>query len=140
MPTHIGSALLSRRSHVHLWPSGVRPARPWSANAPRWAARAGCGVLLLATLPVTVPAAAAVLATSAGPLLTRSGRIGPDGRLVFLRQFRTTYRHEIGHGAPRRSRRTTPVGWVLRRSGIARLPRLLDVWQGRIGLAAALRA
>ena len=140
MPTPIGSALLSGPNHVHPRPKAARLIPQWSADAPRWAARAGCGVFLLAAVPVMVPAAAAVLATSAGSLLTRSGRIGPDGRLVFLRQFRTTYRHEIGHGASRRSRRTTPVGWVLRRSGIARLPRLLDVWQGKIGLAAALRA
>ena len=98
-------------------------------------------MLLLAALPMMVAAAAAVLATSAGPTLTRSGHIGTDGRIVFLRQFRTTYRHEIGHGAlPGCSRGTTPVGWVLRRSGIARLPVLLDVWQGKIGLAAAFRA
>ena len=73
-------------------------------------------------------------------MLTRSGHIGRDGRLVFLRQFRTTYRHAVEHGAPGRSRGTTPVGWLLRRSGIARLPMLADVWQGKIGLAAALRA
>jgi lipopolysaccharide/colanic/teichoic acid biosynthesis glycosyltransferase len=98
-------------------------------------------VLLLAALPVMILAAVAVLATSAGPMLTRSGRIGPDGRVVFLRQFRTTYRHENGHGAlPGRSRAVTPVGWVLQRSGIARLPMLADVWEGKIGLAAALRA
>jgi lipopolysaccharide/colanic/teichoic acid biosynthesis glycosyltransferase len=140
MSMHLGSALPSERNRAFLRPSAAGPARSWLADAPRWAARAGCGVLLLAALPVMVPAAAAVLATSAGPTLTRLGRISPDGRVVFLRQFRTTYRHEIGHGAPSRFRRTTPVGWVLRQSGIARLPMLLDVWQGKIGLVAALRA
>ncbi len=140
MAKHLGSTLSLGRNRAYLGPSAAGPALPWLADAPRWAARAGCGMLLLAALPVMVPAAAAVLATSAGPTFTRSGRIGPDGRIVFLRQFRTTYRHEIGHGAPSRTRRTTPVGWVLRRSGIARLPMLLDVWDGKIGLAAALRA
>ncbi len=140
MAMHLGSTLSLGRNRAYLRPNTAGPARSWLADAPRWAARAGCGVLLLAALPVMAPAAAAVLATSAGPTLTRLGRIGPDGRVVFLRQFRTTYRHEIGHGAPSRSRRTTPVGWVLRRSGIARLPTLLDVWQGKVGLAAALRA
>ena len=141
MAMHLGSTLSLGRNRAHLRPSAAGPAPSWLADAPRWAARAGCGALLLAMLPVMVPAGAAVLATSAGPMLTRSGRIGPDGRIVFLRQFRTTYRHEIGHGALLgRSRRTTPVGWVLRRSGIARLPMLADVWQGKIGLAAALRA
>ena len=141
MAMHLGSTLPLGRNRADLRPGADGPARSWLADAPRWAARAGCGVLLLAALPVMAPAAAAVLATSAGPTLTRSGRIGPDGRVVFLRQFRTTYRHQIGHGAlPSRSRRTTPVGWVLRRSGIARLPMLLDVWQGKIGFMAALRA
>jgi len=141
MSMHTGSALPSGQNRAYLPLSEARPARPWLAAAPGWAARAGCAVLLLAALPVMALAAVAVLATSAGPTLTRLGRIGPDGRVVFLRQFRTTYRHEIGHGAlPSRSRRTTPVGWVLRRSGIARLPMLLDVWDGKVGLAAALRA
>lgn len=140
MSMHLGSALPSRRNRVCLRPA-ARPGRPWFAAAPGWAARVGCAALLLAALPLMALAAVAVLATSAGPTLTRLGRIGPDGRVVFLRQFRTTYRHEIGHGAlPSRSRRTTPVGWVLRRSGIARLPMLLDVWGGKVGLAAALRA
>ncbi len=141
MSMHIGSALLSGRNRAYLPRSEARPAQSWFTGALGWAARAGYAMLLLAALPVMALAAVAVLATSAGPTLTRLGRIGPDGQVVFLRQFRTTYRHEIGHGAlPRRSRRTTPVGWVLRRSGIARLPMLLDVWDGKIGLAAALRA
>ena len=141
MSMHIGSALPSERNRAYLPLKEARPARPWLAAAPRWAARAGCAMLLLAMLPVMALAAAAVLATSAGPTLTRLGRIGPDGRVVFLRQFRTTYRHEFGHGVlPSRSRRTTPVGWVLRWSGAVRLPMLLDVWDGKIGLAAALRA
>ncbi len=140
MSMHLGSALPSERNRAFLRPAAGL-ARWRFAAAPGWAARAGCAMLLLAALPVMALAAVAVLATSAGPTLTRLGRIGPDGRVVFLRQFRTTYRHEIGHGAlPSRSRRTTPVGWVLRRSGIARLPMLLDVWQGKVGLAAALRA
>ena len=139
MSMHLGSALPSGRNRADLRPAAGL-ARWWLAAAPGWAARAGCAMLLLAVLPLLALATVAVLATSAGPTLTLSGRIGPDRRLVFLRQFRTTYRHEIGNWAPGRSRSTTPVGWVLRRSRIARLPMLLDVWQGKIGLAAALRA
>ena len=145
MSMHLGSTLsLGRRASLRPRAAGLGGAGlggAWLANAPGWAARAGCGLLLLAALPVMVPAAAAVLATSAGPILTRSGKIGPDGRVVFLRQFRTTYRHQMGHGVlPSRSRGVTPVGWVLRRSGIARLPMLADVCGGKIGLVAALRA
>ncbi len=138
MSMHIGSALSPGR-RTHRQPSATRPAQPWSADVPR-AARAGCAVLLLVTSPVMVLAAVAVLATSAGPTLTRSARIGPDGRVVVLRQFRTTYRPAGGHGALPDPGGITPVGRVLRWSRIARLPMLADVWQGKIGLAAALRA
>ena len=139
MSMHIGSALPSGPSRAALLRGAAR-SRPWPAKASGWAARAGCGALLLAALPVMVLAAVAVLATSAGPTLTRSGHLGPEGRLVFLRQFRTTYRRDIeDEASPGRSCGVTPVGSVLRRSGIARLPVLLDVWQGRIGLAAAFR-
>ncbi len=132
MSMHIGPALPTGRDRASPPPDGA---------APGWAARAGCAALLLVALPVMALAAVAVLATSAGPAFTLLGRIGPDGRVVFLRQFRTAYRHEIGQGAwPGRSRRLTPVGRVLRQTGVARLPMLLDVWDGKIGLLAALRA
>lgn len=138
MSIPIGPSLFPGRNHVELRPRAIGPARPWLASLPGWAARAGCAALLLAASPVMAVAAVGVLATSAGPMLTRSGRIGPDGRVVFLRQFRTTYRHEIGHGILPGPRGVTPVGWVLRQSGIARLPMLADVWEGKVGWAALI--
>ena len=135
MSVHLGSALSSRRNRIFSRPA----ARLWFVIAPRGAARAGCA-MLLGALPV-MALVAAVLATSTGPTLTRLGRIGPDGRVIFLWQFRTIYRYGMGHGAlPGRSRRTTPVGWALQRSRRARLPALLDVWRGKTYAAVIIGA
>ena len=106
----------------------TRPYQPSAAVT----ARAACALLLVTMLPVLVLASLAVLLTSPGPVTVRSAGIADGGRVVLLRQFRTTY----GDGRPRA---VTPVGLFLRRSGIARLPILADVWAGRIGLGDALR-
>jgi len=141
MSPHIRPPLLSGRSDAGWEPSTASTARLRTMKEPLWAVRTSCATLLLFTLPVMVLAGIAVLATSPGPLLTWSASIGPDRRVVVLRRFRTTYGHGGGHGAvPDRPRGFTPVGWFLRQSGIARLPRLVDVWSGKIGLAAALRS
>ncbi len=112
-------------------------ARSLATAAPaRVLDRVACVALALLLMPMLLPLACAVLLTSPGPLTTRSARIGADGRLVFLRHFRTTYRRDCEQ-APHAG--TTPVGWVLQRSGMAYLPVLVDVWAGKIRLADAVR-
>lgn len=79
------------------------------------------------------------MVTSAGPVITRLPSIGADGRLVYLRQFRTTYRDGGEQDVSASSGKVTPVGRLLRLSGIAGLPMLADGWMGKIGLRAATR-
>jgi len=101
--------------------------------------RAGCLLLMLLTLPVIVLAGIAVLLTSTGPVTARSVAIGANGQTAFLRHFRTTYRYDHERAAVEGHRfGITPVGWLLRRTRIARLPALADVWAGRIGLGDAI--
>lgn len=104
--------------------------------------RAGCLLLLTLALPVMILAAAAVALTSPGPVTVRNASMAAEGRLVFLSQFRTTYCHPGDGGARENghSRAVTPVGKILRLSGIVRLPVLTDIWAGRIGLRHAFRA
>ncbi len=79
------------------------------------------------------------MVTSAGPTITHLPSLGSDGRIIFLRQFRTTYRDGGEQDIPASSGKVTPVGRFLRLSGIARLPMLADGWIGKIGLRAASR-
>ena len=102
-----------------------------------WTVRVACTFALLATFPVVLLAGLAVITTSAGPTIIRLPSIDADGRVVFLRQFRTTYRDGGKQDSPASSGKVTPVGRFLRRSGIARLPMLADGWMGKVGLRTA---
>ncbi len=121
--------------------TGRRTTRRLAMHAPGLLDLGGCALLLTITLPVMVLAGLAVFASSSGPVTTYSAVIDADGRTVFLHHFRTTYRYGRERSSLNgRTRGVTPVGWLLRLSGIARLPVLTDVWAGKIGLADALRS
>jgi lipopolysaccharide/colanic/teichoic acid biosynthesis glycosyltransferase len=73
---------------------------------------------------------------SAAPVLTRSHRVGKNGRMVKVWEFRTALAEPdametVGgcHGE-----QVTRVGAVLRRSGVARWPLLLNVIRGDFSL------
>ena len=140
MAPHIRSGLVTGRNSIELRP--VADDAPGQASGfadADWAVRAGCTFALLATFPIVLLAGLAVMMTSAGPIITRPPSISTDGRVVFLRQFRTTYLDDGEQDVPASSGKITPVGRFLRRSGVARLPMLADGWMGKIGLRAATR-
>lgn len=138
MSSHIRSGLASGRNSIELQTvADDGPGRSLAAGISEGIIRVGCIIALIVAFPVMLLAGFAVLATSAGPTMTRSPSIGADGRVRFLRRFRTTYRACGEQETTAGSGDITPIGRLLKLSGIVRLPALMDVWMSRAGLIAA---
>ena len=104
--------------------------------------------LLVALLPVLLPAALGIRLTSKGPALFRQTRIGRDGREFTVVKFRTMYRDAERRLAELTGRnesdgllfkihddpRITPFGRFLRRTSLDELPQLLNVVRGDMSL------
>jgi len=112
-------------------------ARPAAAGFKRAVDVLGGAVALILALPLLAVVALAVRLSSHGPVLRRDAVVRPDERRVWLLSFRTvvdggdTAAHErvrsvFGASADA----TTPVGRLLRRTRLDRLPRLLNVVAG----------
>ncbi len=88
--------------------------------------------LLLALLPLWLLIAVLVRLDSPGPVLTRSHRVGRNGRMVKVWEFRTAIADpdamETIGGCE--GEQLTRMGALLRRSGLARWPTLLNVLKG----------
>ncbi len=79
----------------------------------------------LLLLPLLAIVALLVLATMGRPILCRRVRVGFGGRAIGCYRFRTT-KTLAGQD------RLTPLGELLRRSGIDKLPQLLNVLKGEM--------
>ncbi len=88
--------------------------------------------LLLAMLPLWLLIAVLVRLDSPGPVLTRSHRVGRNGRMVKVWEFRTAIADpdamETIGGCE--GEQLTRMGALLRRTGLARWPMLLNVLKG----------
>ncbi len=108
-------------------------------SAKRFTDIAGCGFLLILTLPLMALAALGIALTSRGPILYRQQRVGLNGRVFTIYKFRSMrVDAEAATGAvwatPGRDARVTRVGWFLRRSRIDELPQLWNVLAGDMSL------
>jgi lipopolysaccharide/colanic/teichoic acid biosynthesis glycosyltransferase len=118
---------------------------PWRRSRfARWAKR-GLDLALaapasIAALPVMAAVAAAVRATSPGPVLFRQERLGLDGVPFMMWKFRTMRADNadgtaVGRGeVTRADSRLTPIGAALRDWRLDELPQLFHVVAGKMSL------
>lgn len=92
--------------------------------------------LLLMALPVALLIAVLIRLDSPGPIITRSHRVGRNGRMVKVWEFRTANAEpdamETVGGC--QGEEVTRLGAVLRRLGIGRWPLLLTVLRGDLSM------
>ncbi len=97
---------------------------------------------LLVTLPVTVPIALVLLATSGRPLFYRGERVGRGGHVFDMLKFRTLRRSAeerlgpyLGEELVHRTREeTTAIGGWLRATQLDEIPQLWNVLRGDMSL------
>jgi lipopolysaccharide/colanic/teichoic acid biosynthesis glycosyltransferase len=93
-------------------------------------------VLLLMALPLALLIAVLIRLDSPGPIMTRSHRVGRNGRMVKVWEFRTANAEpdamETVVGC--QGEEVTRIGAVLRRLGMGRWPLLLTVLRGDLSM------
>ncbi len=93
-------------------------------------------VLLLMASPLALLIAVLIRLDSPGPIMTRSHRVGRNGRMVKVWEFRTANAEpdamETVGGC--QGEEVTRIGAVLRRLGIGRWPLLLTVLRGDLSM------
>jgi lipopolysaccharide/colanic/teichoic acid biosynthesis glycosyltransferase len=99
-------------------------------------------VFLIVSLPVTLPLALIVLATSGWPLFYRGERVGRGGRVFEMLKFRTLRRGAEDRLGPylgdelvqRTGQETTAIGRWLRATQLDEVPQLWNVVRGDMSL------
>jgi undecaprenyl-phosphate glucose phosphotransferase len=97
---------------------------------------------LLVTLPLTIPIALLILASSGRPIFYRGERVGRGGHIFAMLKFRTLRAGAeerlgpyLGEELVRRTEaETTPVGSWLRKTQLDEVPQLLNVLKGDMSL------
>lgn len=89
-------------------------------------------VLLLMALPLALVIAALIRLDSPGPVMTRAHRVGRNGRMVKVWEFRTANAEPdaMETVAGCQGEEVTRIGALLRRRGVGRWPWLLTVLRG----------
>ena len=95
-------------------------------------------MLILALIfPLLLIIAAAVKASSPGPVIFKQRRFGLDGKEILVYKFRSMSVTEDGsiiQQAQKNDKRITPLGAFLRRSSLDELPQFINVLQGRMSI------
>ena len=99
-------------------------------------------LFLLVTLPLSLPIAVLILATSGRPLFYRGDRVGRGGQVFEMLKFRTLARGAeerlgpyLGEELVRRTQaETTRAGGWLRKSQLDEIPQLINVLKGDMSL------
>jgi lipopolysaccharide/colanic/teichoic acid biosynthesis glycosyltransferase len=132
---------LAELYYVYEMGVGVR-LRPLEPGSPWWLGKravdvVGAGLALVVVGPLMVFLALAVRLSSPGPVVLRQARVGLDGVPFDLFKFRSMRVFpdsdtlwSVGSTDPR----ITPLGRLLRRSGLDELPQLINVVRGDMSL------
>ena len=94
-------------------------------------------ILLIATLPITIPIALAIKLTSKGPIFYSQVRTGLNGKRFRVHKFRSMYQNAEAKGiqwAKKKDPRITPVGSFIRLTRIDELPQLWNVFKGEMSM------
>ncbi|BAZ44678.1 sugar transferase [Chondrocystis sp. NIES-4102] len=95
------------------------------------------GVMLVASLPLTIPVAIAIKLTSPGPIFYSQVRTGLNGKKFRVYKFRSMYQNAEAKGiqwAKEKDPRITPIGAFIRLTRIDELPQLWNVFRGDMSL------
>jgi exopolysaccharide biosynthesis polyprenyl glycosylphosphotransferase len=136
--TMIGRLRFRIVGDLPLLEARMRPVEGVGAAVKRVFDAAASAAMLVLSLPILLPAALAVAATSRGGVLYRQERVGKDGRPFQLWKLRTMRRGAEGQadevlsspGDPR----VTPIGRWLRALRIDEIPQLWNVIAGDMSL------
>jgi lipopolysaccharide/colanic/teichoic acid biosynthesis glycosyltransferase len=107
------------------------PSRRWAYFAAKRTLDLAFSLLALALLaPLLLALALLVRCTSRGPILTWQPYAGAGGRIFRLYAFRALYAFSARYAGA--DMRVTPVGAMLRATGLVALPRLVNVVRGEM--------
>ncbi|HYZ23141.1 MAG TPA: undecaprenyl-phosphate glucose phosphotransferase [Rhodopila sp.] len=115
-----------------------RPIDGWRSVVKRAEDVALSALILLFISPVMLAIAAAIKATSKGPVFFRQRRLGYNNRVIEVLKFRSMYTHlsdaDANQQTCRGDKRVTRIGAWLRRTSLDELPQLLNVLRGDMSL------
>ena len=94
-------------------------------------------IALVASLPVTLVAAAAIYAVNPGPIIYQAARVGRSGRVFTMYKLRTMHLRRGDSGSVVTAAgdgRVFPLGRLLRRLKIDELPQMLNIIKGDMSI------
>jgi sugar transferase (PEP-CTERM system associated) len=94
-------------------------------------------VMLIITLPITIPVAIAIKLNSPGPIFYSQVRTGLNGKKFRVYKFRSMYQNAEAKGiqwAKEKDPRITPIGAFIRLTRIDELPQLWNIFKGDMSL------
>jgi exopolysaccharide biosynthesis polyprenyl glycosylphosphotransferase len=92
------------------------------------------GIVLLATVPILLPAMLLIRVSSRGPILFRQPRVGQGGQTFDMLKLRSMTVSDNEHSERSSSHRVTAVGRFLRATAIDELPQLWNVLRGDMSI------